>query len=146
MDIPDGGPEWWRWIMWALFGTPLLFNRYAAKLPWIFGYFGRKIEARADRIAEQRAEAKAQLEAGEPSASVKQLQSEIAVLQDGYARLERSHNELEDSVGRLREELLLANRQLFAVVSWAHQLRVTIVRIDPSHPVPEPPELIRNLV
>ena len=144
--MPSGGPDWWQWVVWLLFGTPLLFTKTAAKLPWIFGWIGRKREERADRAAAKRIAAREQAADGTPSPAVQQLQVEIATLRDGYTRLERSHGELEESVDRLREELLLANRRLFAVVGWAQRLRLIIVSLDPDHNVPEPPDLIRDMV
>lgn len=146
MEMPSGGPEWWQWVVWLLFGTPLLFTKTAAKLPWIFGWIGRKMEERADRAAAKRIAAREQAADGTPSPAVQQLQAEIATLQDGYARLDRSHGELEESVDRLRGELLLSNRRLFAVVGWAQRLRLIIVGLDPDHEVPEPPDLIRDMV
>lgn len=143
MEMPNGGPDWWQWIMWLLFGTPLLFTKTAAKLPWIFGYFGKKMEERADRTAKKRIAAR---EGTATPASVAQLRAEVATLQDSYDRLVRSHGELEDSVDRLRGELLLANRRLFAVVGWAQRLRLIIARLDPDHEVPDPPDLIRDMV
>ena len=153
MEMPSGGPYWLNFGMWLLFGTPLLFTKTAAKLPCVFGYFGRRMEARADRLAQKRIEERqaAEARAGAvvglvPSAVIAQFETEIRTLQDGYARLERSHGELEDSVKRLRDELLQTTRQLFAVITWAQRLRVIIARLDPEHPVPEPPDLVRDLI
>lgn len=145
MEMPSGGPYWLNMGMWLLFGTPLLFTKYAAKLPWVFGYFGRKIEERAERTAQKRIEEKTNSGAV-PTVAVAQLLAEIETLRDSQERLERSHGELEDSVERLRGELLLSNRRLFAVVTWAQRLRVIIARLDPDHPVPEPPDLIRDIL
>lgn len=141
--MPSGGPEWWQWVVWLLFGTPLLFTKTAAKLPWIFGWIGRKMEERADRAAAKRIAAREDVP---DSAALAELRAQIELLEDGQKRLRASHGELEESVDRLREELLLANRRLFAVVGWAQRLRLIIVALDPDHKVPEPPDLIRDMV
>ena len=150
MEMPSGGPYWLNFGMWLLFGTPLLFTKTAAKLPWVFGALGRWNERRAERSAQKRIEERqaAEVRAGfiVPSAVVAKFETEIKTLQDGYARLEKSHGDLEDSVKRLREELLIANRQLFAVITWAQRLRVIIARLDPEHPVPAPPDLVRDMI
>lgn len=139
----------WATFLVLLF-SPTLFAEWAEKLP-ILGRLSKKLRGWLSRNrakAKERSERAVELERLEATRteSYRRQEVEIERLSKQYDRLADDFRDVVARVDDLEAKLTLANRRFFAAVTYIRDLMLRLRSVDPSHDIPEPPDLIKDAI
>lgn len=139
MTLPANTP--WLVVVFVVvfFGPPALASKIGAQLPGFLGALGRWWQARKN--------------AADESPSDRVANREIKRLSESYDRLDRAFEEyradtdrqlvqMRGDIADLTRQLTAEKNRFWAAIGYVRVLRDAILRIDPSHPIPEPPALL----
>lgn len=132
MNLPEpaGGIHPMVWlILFLFFGPPALLSKGAAKLPSFLGAAARWWQAREPR-----------------SESYRISQAEIVRIRTDYQRILEDYQSMAKRMDTVEEELTKEKRRSWAAVGYIRQLIDFVRRHAPEADIPDPPELLRDIV
>lgn len=126
-------------IVFLLVGPPALLSKGAARLPSFLGAAARWWHSREPRE--------------HASGSYRVSQSEIARITADYERLNRAYGDLvahnveqDKRMDNLEAELTEEKRRFWSAIGYIRQLIDSLHRHAPEADIPDPPEMLRNIV
>lgn len=149
-DAPAGiHPLVWLAIF-LLLGPPALLSKTAAKLPWIFGWAGRRWR---DREKRQKPEAPAAEAERQSSASHEISQAEIKRMARDYARLNARYNkvirenlERDRRLDKFEDDMTEEKRVRWAAIGYIRVLIDALRKHAPDADVPDPPPELADIL
>ncbi|MFT4087410.1 MAG: hypothetical protein QM658_09695 [Gordonia sp. (in: high G+C Gram-positive bacteria)] len=132
------------WVLIFLIGGPgtlgLLLTKTAARIPGWFGAAGRWWQSREPLPASARID----------DAEIARLARRYDELAQDAERDRVNHREemasVRAEVAELKGSLTLSNQRMWAAIGYVRQLVDAIRRLDPEHPIPEPPDRLRDII
>ncbi|WP_159067563.1 hypothetical protein [Gordonia iterans] len=150
-DTPPAGVPWPVWLLLMLVGGPaglsLLFTKTAAALPGALGAAGRWWQTRKTRkLLEMTDPPSARIDDAEIARLTRRYEGLAADAERDREQHRAQIAEVRAEVAELKASLTLANQRMWAAIGYIRVLVDAIRRIDPDHPIPDPPERLRDLI
>ena len=150
-ETPPAGVPWPVWMVVMLVGGPagatLLFTQAAARLPGVFGALGRWWQKRRqEKQAEMMQPEAARVDDAEIARLSLRYRQLAADVEEDRQRHSAEIAEVRELVAELKESLTLSNQRMWAAIGYIRILVDAIRRLDPLHPIPDPPEKLRDLI
>ncbi|MFT4296613.1 MAG: hypothetical protein QM582_14490 [Micropruina sp.] len=151
LDNPPFGMPWVLWMLLAFVGGPAgvagILSEAAAALPGVFGAAARwRQRRRVERLEALTNPPSAQIDDAEIARLARRYDQLAADAERDRADHRAEMDEVRAEVAALRDSLTVANSRLWAAIGYVRVLVDAIRRIDPDHPIPDPPDKLRDLI